>query len=158
MIHFSVDGKPATAGSKRGILIPRKGKKPFIAMKDMSGDNGRAWRALVQDRARQAMTIPLEGALVLLCSFRQPRPKKHYLTSGLRPDAPEAPDTPPDATKLVRAIEDALNGVLWIDDSRIVLQVIRKVYAETFGADICVGHLGEREVHEEASKWAAARP
>lgn len=54
-VTFTVDGKPATAGSKRGIIRRNKGGKMFVAMKDDSGDKGIGWRALVQDRAKAAM-------------------------------------------------------------------------------------------------------
>jgi Holliday junction resolvase RusA-like endonuclease len=53
----------------------------------------------------------------------------------------------PDVLKLCRATEDALNGVVWRDDSRNVCMHIEKVYAEPGepeGAHIRVWALPER--------------
>lgn len=65
-----------------------------------------------------------EGAVRLAIVFFLPRPKsmpariKHHLTR-------------PDLSKLVRGVEDALTGILWSDDSRIVDVIARKAYAVT---------------------------
>jgi Holliday junction resolvase RusA-like endonuclease len=53
------------------------------------------------------------------------RPKTDWGTGRnagrLKPRAPAWPLKRPDSTKLVRAVEDALTGILWSDDSVIVL-------------------------------------
>ena len=40
------------------------------------------------------------------------------------------PITKPDATKMLRAVEDAMTGIAWLDDAQIVRQVVTKRYAE----------------------------
>jgi Holliday junction resolvase RusA-like endonuclease len=40
------------------------------------------------------------------------------------------PTVKPDLTKLLRAVEDALTGVVWRDDSQIIHQVVNKEYAD----------------------------
>jgi Holliday junction resolvase RusA-like endonuclease len=70
------------------------------------------------------------------------RPRSHYRTGRnaalLRGDAPAYPAGRPDLTKLVRAAEDALKGVVWADDGQVVGQGNRKVYGEKPGVRICV--------------------
>lgn len=41
------------------------------------------------------------------------------------------PNVKPDCSNLVKAIEDALNGILWLDDSEIIDLGVRKRYAES---------------------------
>lgn len=65
-----------------------------------------------------------------------PRRSGHYRpgTTQLLNSAPLTPAVKPDLGKLVRAIEDALTGVVYDDDSRIVREVLEKRYAD--GRDV----------------------
>lgn len=127
MIHFIAHGHPSPAGSKRhvgnGILV------------DSSGEKGKAWRAVVQDAAREAFSGELlRGPLRVEFLFYKPRPKCHFgsgKNSGkLKGDALGFPTGRPDCLKLTRAVEDALTGVVWADDSQIVDEAIFKRYGE----------------------------
>jgi Holliday junction resolvase RusA-like endonuclease len=132
---FFVAGIPRTAGSKRpGQGTTKFGKTRIV---DDSGERGRQWRkdvgttALLQ-RAQQGVTEPIApGVAVRLdLELRLPRPQKHldaqgnvklgYLTAR--------PTSRPDTTKMLRAAEDALTGVLWYDDGQVVETHVRKVY------------------------------
>jgi len=138
-VRFSVHGKPATAGSKKAFPYRGKDGRLHAIVTDDSGEKGKSWRSIVVDACRRAYAGPvLEGPLVLDIVFRLLRPKNHFGKKGLLPSAPDYPAVKPDATKLLRALEDALNGVLWGDDSRIVVQRVRKVYGESEGADVLV--------------------
>jgi Holliday junction resolvase RusA-like endonuclease len=44
----------------------------------------------------------------------------------------------PDLDKLIRAILDALTGVVWRDDGQVVDIVASKVYADTPGVDVVI--------------------
>lgn len=44
----------------------------------------------------------------------------------------------PDASNIVKGVEDALNGVAWRDDSQVIELVVRKSYGETAGTTITV--------------------
>jgi hypothetical protein len=166
-ITFHVPGIPKPAGSKRGLPVWR-GKKGeprtftgHVAVVDSSGQAGKNWRAVVQLAAREAhrhdlpgsgyacarcgmaavpggACAPLTGPLRLSLAFSLPRPKGHSGARGLRPSAPAYPTTKPDATKLLRAVEDACTGILWHDDAQIVLQTVRKLYASAEGPGVLV--------------------
>lgn len=56
----------------------------------------------------------------------------------MKPLAPIAPIVRPDLLKLARAVEDALSGVLWKDDSQVVVEVLRKRYDEPMGCVVTV--------------------
>lgn len=123
---MEVEGDPATAGSKDAF---RRGAK--IVVVD-SCKRGPAWRRTVQAAARKALgeEPPIEGAISLHATFALARPKAHLNARGeVRPTAPHSHTIRPDATKLLRALEDALNGVWWRDDSQVVSQSIAKCWA-----------------------------
>lgn len=101
--------------------------------------------ALAEMKKKGLRTIDLqtEGRtglvpLKLILRFYQTRPKSHYRTGKfadiLRDDAPEFPTDVPDATKLTRAVEDALMGAVFKEDSAIV----RQSNSKEFGREDCV--------------------
>ena len=142
MISFTVPGVPAPGGSKKAFMNPRTNK--IVVMDDAKNNKG--WRERVSVFARQAMEgkPPLEGPLRVAVTFMMPRPRSHYGTGknsqSLKPWAEKAmPTSKPDATKLFRALEDALTGIVWLDDSQVVFQVITKTYANVGpAADVSV--------------------
>jgi len=90
----------------------------------------KAWhnqiRATVQGRAQM-----IGGACSVDLTFFMPRPKSHYKKSGaLTARAPVYPETKPDGDKLTRTVLDALEGIYYQNDSRIVDYRIRLRYAK----------------------------
>ena len=135
-----VFGQPVPGGSKTafalrgagGQILLRKGPSgktsPILAYRDDAKGNGR-WKRTVRDTAALAWPRePLKGPLFATAVFLMPRPKGHLGARGLRPSAPMDHTTKPDATKLWRAVEDALTGVLWVDDAQLIGHVVMKAY------------------------------
>ncbi len=144
MIEFFVAGQPATQGSKRPIAFRGKDGALKARVVDSSGAKLTCWRALIVDAALAAYTgPPMQGPLMLQLEFNVIRPKSHYGTGRnanvLKDSAPKYPITRPDSVKLARAVEDALTGVLWIDDSQVVWHRIEKIYSERAGVWVGVG-------------------
>lgn len=138
-IKFFVPGIPKTAGSKRAFPIWRgKGaSKKFVrsVVVDSSGQAGKDWRASVQFAARREWgdKPPSEAPLALYLMFQMTRPKCHFSKKGLKPSAPLHHTTKPDVLKMARAVEDALTGIIWRDDSQIVHEVLQKTYVDAPG-------------------------
>lgn len=133
MILFTVIGTPKPGGSK--TAFPTKSGR--IAIVDASGKKGREWRQDVKHEALRAMEgkeILENCAIDISATFHMPRPKSHYFTGKragvLRPDAPLYHTHKPDATKLIRSVEDACTGIVWKDDCMIARQYVVKVYCE----------------------------
>ena len=105
-----------------------------------SAKGSRPWKTRVAQAAGEAMNGDglLDGPLLLTVQFIVPRPKGHYGVRGLRPSAPAYPTVRPDVTKLVRAVEDALTGIVWRDDSQVVSQHAAKVYGEPARCEVQV--------------------
>lgn len=128
-LDLFVPGTPAPQGSKRHV-----GGGRMIESSAAVGD----WRSVVAWSAANAYTgAPLDGAAVLVVEFVMPRPK------SLPKRKPTPPHTKrPDVDKLLRAIGDALTGVIYADDSLLTGKHASKRYAEpdeTPGARILVG-------------------
>jgi Holliday junction resolvase RusA-like endonuclease len=149
MIDITVYGTPAPQGSKRAFAVRGKGGVPTgrVAVIESSHDRVKSWRQAVVDAALGSCPgEPLEGPLSLAMVFYLARPKSHYRTGRnagqLKDSEPAHPVKPPDASKLLRATEDALTDVgLWRDDAQVVeYSRIAKEWADDRppGADITV--------------------
>lgn len=134
-IEFQVRGRSAPKGSGRAILNRKTGRAQYVP--SGSGANQKAlrsWDAAVREAAAAAvagaLAPPFVGVpLAVQIVFRLGRPAGHWGKQGLKPSAPAYPITKPDADKLARSTLDALTGILFDDDSRIVRQVVEKAYA-----------------------------
>lgn len=134
MIEFFVPGIPAPGGSKKAFQSKKTGR--IFVTDDAKGN--RAWKNTVRDWAGVGYRgEPLAVPLFLDVLFVVPRPKGHYGTGKhagrVKHTAPRHPAVKPDVTKLLRSTEDALTGLLWIDDALIVEQYVKKCYADQPG-------------------------
>jgi Holliday junction resolvase RusA-like endonuclease len=134
---IEVLGSPAPKGSGRAILIGGKAQH----VPSGSNVNARAiksWDSAV--RAAAALAVGsvdappfVDVALRVTMIWRLSRPAGHYASGKnagqLKPRAPEWPIKKPDGSKLLRATEDSLTGIVWDDDARVVEWFLRKSYA-----------------------------
>lgn len=142
MIQFTVLGRPQPAGSKKAFVNKHTGK--VIVTEDAK--RSKPWQQQVGDTALayrdQLPGRLLDGPLQLDVTFVLARPKGHYRTGRnaalIRDSAPTRPAVKPDTTKLLRAVEDALTGVLWRDDAQVVDQTARKVYGTPERVEITI--------------------
>lgn len=146
-IEFFVPGLCKTAGSKRAFMRPGM-KYPIVT--DDSGPAGKDWRGDVKRFAMDAYKGELlEGPLSLSLRFHMQRPKGHFRSGKnahmLREDAPVFHVSKPDALKMARAIEDALTGILWVDDSQIAIEQLEKVYSAKPGCSVSVQRIAVKE-------------
>lgn len=152
-VCFTVYGTPAPAGSKRGFY--NANARRVIITDDNA--KSRPWKALVSDAAIEATGAGplLTGPLELVVRFYMPRPKGHQGARGLRPSAPSHPAVKPDTTKLLRAVEDALTGLVYKDDAQICEQHVFKAYGEPARCEIGVFQINE--AHAGGSSAAPTR-
>jgi crossover junction endodeoxyribonuclease RusA len=145
MMHFSffVPGIPATAGSKNGFYNKKIGRVIMAP----ANKKQKPWMSHVQACALEVYNgPPIDGPIKLSIVFIMPRPKGHFGTgkysSRVKENAPFYPTSKPDATKMLRAVEDALTGVVWKDDSQVVHIDVCKLYTSkdfrTPGAEIII--------------------
>ena len=129
---FRVFGQPRPGGSKRAFLHAKTGKMMVI-----EASKNKDWRAEVKAAGMEAYDGPvLGGPLKVHFTFFLLRPKMHY-GSGKNAEQLKSqfawlpgPVKAPDTTKLIRSTEDALTGVLWVDDAQLVVQKALKLYID----------------------------
>ncbi len=123
---FTVLGKPAPQGSKRHV-----GKGVMVE----SSKRCKPWR---QDVRHTAIDLLPNGwyarmgdAMLLSVVFVFARPKNHFRTNGeLKPSAPKhCTGRIGDVSKLIRAVEDAMTGIVYNDDAQIISLIATRRYA-----------------------------
>jgi Holliday junction resolvase RusA-like endonuclease len=135
-VSFYVPGLPISQGSKRHV----GGGRMIESSRKLA-----PWRALVSRVAAEAMEGKqlLDEPLWMAATFAFWRPKAHYRTGKyadmLKPSAPSAPMSYPDIEKLVRAINDAIEGIVFRNDSQIARLFAEKTYREQLGAWVSIG-------------------
>ncbi len=158
-IEFVAIGKPEPAGSKTAGVIYRNGQpilkngRPLVTTRD-ANPKAKDWKQAVAFYARQAYRGELlRGPLRLTITFYRPRPKGHFNSKGSLNKsgaAAEYPISKPDVLKQTRCVEDALSGVLYLDDAQIVDEHLFKRYGEPARCEVVVEAIGAPEPTEPA--------
>jgi crossover junction endodeoxyribonuclease RusA len=130
-LSFFVPGIPATAGSKSAFLNKKTGK----IMVTPANKKQKPWMSHVKACALDSYAgEPTLKPVTLELTFKMPRPKAHYGTGKnsdkLKDSAMFLHTKKPDLTKMLRAVEDALTGIVWKDDSQVCQFYCCKHYTE----------------------------
>jgi Holliday junction resolvase RusA-like endonuclease len=136
IIRFTVYGTPVPQGSMRAFL-PKGHTRPII-----TADNPKTkpWRqeianvALLYARHR---TIK-EGPIWMYVDFFFERPKSLKKTVARK-------ITKPDLSKLVRALEDALTGIIYKDDAQIVSCMASKHFGSPARCEVQITSTGANQ-------------
>ncbi len=138
-IVITVYGQPAPQGSKRNV-----GNGVMIEM----SKRVKPWRADVKAAALEVVEATpqrpalLDGPLAASIVFtmrEQPASRPSWWPKGVRWSKALRwrPASTPDLSKLLRATEDALTGVIWTDDARVVEYTrLAKYYAGHPATDV----------------------
>lgn len=98
------------------------------------------WEDSIREQALACCPDKLmDGPLVLEATFYLLRPKS-------RPKRERWPDRRPDLDNLVKSVKDALNGIVWTDDARIVDMIVRKRYGDPPRVEIAIRSAVDEEV------------
>jgi len=135
LVEFEVLGLAAPQGSK---VLTKWG-----VMRE-ANKNTMPWRQQVAGCAKQAMgdRAPTLMCVTLLVTFFFTRPRGHYRTGKnarlLRRGAGLYKPSKPDLSKLVRAIEDAMTGIVYRDDAQITSLHATKLYSSEARTSITI--------------------
>lgn len=132
-VEFHVIGHPVPQGSMTAV---RAGK--YVTMRHTQGGALAVWRASI--RLQVADMEPTREPVALALNFKLKRPNTHFgLAHGKRYVKPDfryaVPASTPDLDKLIRAVMDALTGVLYFDDKQVYSLAAQKVYSNIEGLD-----------------------
>ena len=134
MVTFKVDANPV--GKQRARYVKRGN---FVQA--YTPEKTRTYETLIRDAALEAMgaSEPLETPVTLYLYIRVPIPKSHSkkkveaCLNGL-----DQPIKKPDASNILKSVEDGMNGIVYKDDSQIINLHVTKVYSTLAGVDVCV--------------------
>lgn len=126
-INFIVPGVPVAKGRARSFI--RAGHVAHYTPEQTA-----RYENLVKMAARQAMGSwePMQGAVELVLLLHMPVPaswSQKRRTAALSGQV--RPTTKPDCSNVLKAVEDAMNGVVFVDDKQIADVTICKRYAAT---------------------------
>lgn len=159
-VSFRVEAPPAPQGSVSAFVVtPKGGGRPrAVITQGKRGSPGRraldAWRTAVAAAAAEAgPATPFAGPVRVHLLFRLARPTS-------KPRWRWLPWERPDVDKLARSTLDALTGVVYDDDARVVDLHVRKRYAlpgDEPSGFVRVVPLAQEE-RDEGITWAAGGP
>lgn len=125
MITIKIPGEAVGKGrpkfARRGNFV-----KTYTPEKTANYENLVKMAAADAMRGRELIAAAVHVELVILCSIPQSWSKKKQaaaMAGAIRPT------TKPDVDNVQKAIYDALNGIVWIDDKQIVSGEFAKHYA-----------------------------
>ena len=117
-ISFTVYGVPIPKARARTVRT-KNGQSVSYTPKETE-----AWEQSIQGQALQYRPEQLlDRPLILEATFYLLKPKS-------RPKYEIYPDRKPDLDNLVKCLKDALEGVIYTNDSRIVKENLQKVYGD----------------------------
>ncbi len=136
MLKIIIPGEPTAQGRPRFTTIsghavaydPPKSKN-YKAFVKMLGENA------VKKQGWQLFDLPIEMRLKAYLSVPKSKSKK-FREQALK--GAERPTKKPDCSNIVKGIEDALNGVAYLDDKLIVKSVIEKWYSDSPRVEVCL--------------------
>lgn len=134
IVTFNVEGNPV---GKQRARYAKRGN--FVQA--YTPEKTRSYETLIKESAKQAMgsSEPLETPVSLYLYIRVPIPmsctKKRLEAIQ---NGSEKPIKKPDASNILKSVEDSMNSVVYKDDSQIVNIHVTKVYSSQAGVDICV--------------------
>lgn len=150
-VSFTVYGDAEPAGSKRQVPVRRKVNGQWVPTGRVlvidANPKAKDWQDRVAKIAGETMAGQnlLLGPVELQVTFYRARPRSHYGTGKnigrLRDNLPIYPTTKPDATKLLRGVEDALTSVVWRDDAQVCVQRTEKRYGEPARIEVTIREL-----------------
>jgi Holliday junction resolvase RusA-like endonuclease len=111
LYHQVFDLAPVAQERPRSRIVSMKGRKPFIVVYDPK--KSKDFKNKLQELLKLYPSVPvlLEEPMILSCALYILRPK-----SVTR----EWPEVKPDLGNYVKGVEDAMNGIVYKDDSKIV--------------------------------------
>ena len=116
-IEFIVPAIPVAQPRQRSRVIFGKGGQAFAHNYTPAKDPSNVFKATVRISCQAVFGLaPLEGPLAATLCFVMPRPQSLPKKYGIG----RLPSTKkPDLDNLCKSVFDALNGILWVDDSHI---------------------------------------
>lgn len=128
-----VFAEPIPQGSKSAFVNPKTSRAIIV------DKNPKALKSFRKEVHAYAIGVlgpgysPTRNPVYVSASFFLPRPKSHFGAKGLKSSAPFIHTVKPDQDKLARALNDALTGAVFADDSQVFGSSVLKLYSDVPG-------------------------
>lgn len=150
-LSFTVPAIPVAQPRQRSRTIRTKTGREFAHNYTPARHPVNAFKASVQLAAHQKVArasngVPYDGPIELIATFVMPRPRVKVWKR--KPMRREPHIARPDIDNLLKALADALSGILWRDDAQVYAVDAGKVIAagdETPHVEVTVRRLEEGE-------------
>jgi Holliday junction resolvase RusA-like endonuclease len=146
VIEIIIDGFAQAMRAPQGVIVPPlpPAFRKHHSVRMYTPAEVKTWQTTARVLAAQKMKglNPLKGMLVVQIQVYLPPPasmSKKKLTLALRGQL--RPTTRPDCDNYAKITLDALNQIVWLDDSQIVTLVITKWYAEKPRVEVMVNEI-----------------
>jgi len=132
-ISFTAYGQPIPKARARTVRLPNGIVRSYTPKKTASWEESIRTQAL-DYRPEKLLDGPLELEATFYLLKPKSRPKKHIY-----------PATKPDLDNLCKSVTDALEGLIYTNDSRFVDKIIRKRYGDPPRVEVEIREAGHRE-------------
>lgn len=134
MIEFFIPGDPVPKGRARHARVGA-GVRTYTPAKTAKYEAAVKTAARAAMAGAEAISSPVRLSLVIRLAAPSSWSKKRRAEAYGRMIAPTKK---PDASNVVKSVEDGMNGVVYRDDSQIVQLVVSKVYSPWPGVAVRV--------------------
>lgn len=119
-----IEGEPIAQGRPRATI-----RNGHVRMYDPT--KSRLYKNLVRSVAQRYVAEPLDKPIFLVINVYRSIPKSfNKKNRNLAIEGKIRPITKPDIDNYIKGILDGLNGVVWVDDNRIISLTVNKFYSE----------------------------
>ncbi len=140
-----IPGLPVPKGNHKAFTFrSRRTGRQTIRIVDQGGAALKDWQNKIAAHVKELIEKPFAQpwAISLDVVFYLPRPKCHFTKTG-KPSSKWRlhHTTKPDRDKLLRAVQDALIGIAYVDDNQVFDGRVKKDYADyphTVGVEITI--------------------
>lgn len=139
-ILIIIEGEPTGKGRPRAFRAGA-GVRMFTPEKTRSYEQAIQAEARKAMEGREVLTGPVELRLNLVCGVPASWSKKKR-AQALAGEI--IPTKKPDSSNVLKAVEDAFNGIVWVDDVQAVHHVMRKRFGEAPHVEAIIKPLGLR--------------
>jgi Holliday junction resolvase RusA-like endonuclease len=125
---FIIEGTPHGQGRPRAC---KRGKHAGVY--EAAEDAQYKRNVAAQIVARPPPYVGPKIPVFLEVTFYMPRPQEHFSAKGPVKEnfVNLRPTVKPDLDNMLKAVKDAMTGIVWHDDSQVVSETVSKFYADT---------------------------
>ena len=145
LVKFTVPGQPQGKGRARAFDTGKRDPNGRAIIGHHTPSKTKSYEGVITSLAMEAMgaIAPVEGPLMLKLGIFMDVPRSWPVwKKKMALDGIVMPTTKPDSDNIEKAVKDALNGVVWMDDCQICDDLKRARYSKNPRVEVTVYRSG----------------